>query len=334
MNLVRDGIGEKIGLFTSGISMFVAAIIVGFIRSWKLSLVMLSATFVSFLMTGFCGRNMRVNQIQAVGQYAIAGSLAEEVLSSARNVTAFGTQKQLQKKYNAFLTKASGFDFKAKFWLSSLIASALFVMNLQYALAFWQGNRFLRWGDVNVGQILTVVMASMVAGHSVQYIAPHLQAFGQAVAAGTKILNTIERESPVNPEEEKGHKPDNIIGDIEFKNVRHIYPSRLETTVLDDFNLKVPAGKMLALVGASGSGKSTIFGLLERFYLPVGGQVLLDGNNISELNLKWLRRQMAIVSQEPVLFSSTIYENIAHGLVGTEYEDVSLVKVSLDVLLI
>ena len=152
---------------------------------------------------------------------------------------------------------------------------------------------------------------------------PHLQAFGQAVAAATKVFNTIERDSPIDPETDKGEKPDKFIGNIEFKNIKHIYPSRPDTVVLDSFSLEIPAGKVVALVGASGSGKSTIFGLLERFYLPMSGEVFLDGNDISKLNLKWLRRHMAIVSQDPVLFSITIFESIAHGLVGTEYENVS-----------
>jgi ATP-binding cassette, subfamily B (MDR/TAP), member 1 len=154
---------------------------------------------------------------------------------------------------------------------------------------------------------------------------PHVGAFGQAAAAATKIFNTIERKSPIDPEADDGMKPNQYVGNIEFKNIKFIYPSRPDTTILEDFSLQIPSGKMVALVGASGSGKSTIFGLLERFYLPMSGTILLDGNDISELNLRWLRGCMAIVSQEPVLFSTTIYEAIEHGLVGTKYEHVSLV---------
>jgi ATP-binding cassette subfamily B (MDR/TAP) protein 1 len=282
-------------------------------------------TFISILTaSSFNGRNMRMNQTQAVNTYAEAGTLAEEVLSSARNVTAFGTQKRLEKKYKVYLEKASNFDFKSKFWLSGLIAGMMGLLNLQYALAFWQGHRFLESGELGVANILTVVMAAGVAGISIGHNLPHLQAFGAAVAAATKVFNTIERDSPIDPEADDGEKPDKFVGDIEFKDIKHIYPSRPDTTVLDGFSLKIPAGKMIALVGASGSGKSTIFGLLERFYLPMSGQVLLDGNDISKLNLRWLRRHMAIVSQEPILFSTTIYESIAHGLVGTEHENVSV----------
>ena len=154
------------------------------------------------------------------------------------------------------------------------------VLNLQYALAFWQGNRFLHSGELGVANILTVVMATMVAGISIGHNLPHIQAFGQAVAAATKVFNTIERKSPIDPETEEGEKPEEFVGNIEFKNVKHIYPSRQDTTVLEEFSLKIEAGKMVALVGASGSGKSTIFGLLERFYLPMSGQVFLDGRDI------------------------------------------------------
>lgn len=90
---------------------------------------------------------------------------------------------------------------------------------------------------------------------------------------------------------------------------------------MDDVSLEIPAGKVTALVGASGSGKSTIVGLVERFYDPVQGAVYLDGHDISKLNLRWLRQQMALVSQEPTLFGTTIFNNIRHGLIGTKYED-------------
>jgi ATP-binding cassette, subfamily B (MDR/TAP), member 1 len=92
---------------------------------------------------------------------------------------------------------------------------------------------------------------------------------------------------------------------------------------MDDVSLEIPAGKVTALVGASGSGKSTIVGLVERFYDPVQGTVYLDGHDISKLNLRWLRQQMALVSQEPTLFGTTIFNNIRHGLIGTKYEDAS-----------
>jgi ATP-binding cassette subfamily B (MDR/TAP) protein 1 len=323
MNLVQDGIGQKIGLFVAGVSGFITAIIIGFIRSPKLAGIMISATLALFIVIGSCGVFMKKNQVVSINQYATAASLAEEVLASARNVAAYGTQPRLEHKYKGILTTASNFDFKAKFWLSMMISGLMGILNLQYALAFWQGNQFLQKGELGVANILTVIMSTMIAGFSLGNIMPHVQAFGAATAAATKVFNTIERKSPIDPETDNGDIPDSLIGNIEFRNIKHIYPSRADTTVLTDFNLQVPTGKMIALVGASGSGKSTVVGLLERFYLPMEGQVLLDGKDIATINLRWLRQHMAIVSQEPVLFSVTIYESIAHGLVNTEYANAS-----------
>ncbi|OCK83169.1 P-loop containing nucleoside triphosphate hydrolase protein [Lepidopterella palustris CBS 459.81] len=321
MNLVQDGLSQKVALVITGCATFVSALIVGFVRSWRLSLVMLSATVAILMTMAIFGTRMRKNQTQAVDAFATAGTLAEEVISSARNVNAFGTQKRLEKKHDSFLVIASGFDFKAKAFLGIMIACMMTILNLQFGLAFWQGSRFIHSHELTVSQLLTVTMSMMIAGISIGHILPHIGAFGLAAAAAAKIFNTIERKSPIDPESDSGVKPDKVTGKIEFKNINLVYPSRPDTRILDDFSLLIPAGKMTAIVGASGSGKSTLFGLIERFYLPLAGEVLLDGINISALNLRWLRRNISLVSQEPVLFSTTIYESIAHGLVGTEYEN-------------
>lgn len=323
MDLLQDGIGHKIGLFITGISTFVCGIIIGLVRSWKLALIMLSGTVAVVIVMGIHGIMMRKSQVLSTDEYATAASLAEEILASSRNVAAYGTQNRFQQKYKTFLDKASNHDFKAKLWLSLMIGNVLAILNLQYALAFWQGNKYLHTGELGVSSIVTVVMVVLAAGFSLSSTLPHMQAFGAATAAANKVFNTIERKSPIDPESDEGEIPESIVGNIEFKSVKHIYPSRPETTVLMDFNLEVPSGKMTALVGASGGGKSTIIGLLERFYLPMKGQILLDGKDIAMLNLGWLRQNMAIVSQEPVLFSTSIYDSIAHGLVNGKYADAS-----------
>jgi len=160
----------------------------------------------------------------------------------------------------------------------------------------------------------------MIGAFSLGNVAPNIQAFTTAISAANKIFATIDRKSPLDPESEEGKKLDHFDGVVELRNVRHIYPSRPEVVVMESVNLVVPAGHTTALVGASGSGKSTIVGLVERFYDPVGGEVLLDGHNVHELNLRWLRQQISLVSQEPTLFATTIAGNIRHGLIGTEYE--------------
>lgn len=154
-------------------------------------------------------------------------------------------------------------------------------------------------------------------------MAPNVQAFNTAVSAAAEIFATIDRQSPLDPESDQGEKPDAIEGSLELGHIRHIYPSRPEVVVMEDVNLTISAGKTTALVGASGSGKSTIVGLVERFYDPVGGDVFLDDHNVQDLNLRWLRQQISLVSQEPTLFATTIANNIRHGLIGTKHENLS-----------
>jgi ATP-binding cassette subfamily B (MDR/TAP) protein 1 len=152
-------------------------------------------------------------------------------------------------------------------------------------------------------------------------LAPSIAAFTKAAAAGRKIFVAIGRPSPINPVSEGGKMLKDVRGTIELRNIRHIYPSRPDHMVLDNFSLVFQADKTTALVGPSGSGKSTVISLIERFYNPVAGEVLLDSVNIQELNVKYLRQQLALVQQEPVLFATTIYENIKFGLTDMEHID-------------
>ena len=189
-----------------------------------------------------------------------------------------------------------------------------------YGLAFWQGSRFLVSHDINLAAILTIILAIIIGAFSLGAVAPNGQAFTSGISAAAKIYNTIDRISPLDPTSAAGKILDTVEGSVELRNVKHIYPSRAEVVVMSNVNLLIPAGKTTALVGASGSGKSTIVGLVERFYDPVGGGVYLDGVNIETLNLRWLRQQISLVQQEPILFSTTIRGNIRHGLIGSRFE--------------
>ena len=144
----------------------------------------------------------------------------------------------------------------------------------------------------------------------------------EAVAAGEHIKKIIERVPKIDSENSNGKTLDSVQGEVEFRGVEFAYPSRVENPILLNFHLRVPPGKTVALVGGSGSGKSTIISLLQRFYDPLKGEVLLDGVNIRRLQLKWLRSQMGLVSQEPALFATSIKENILFGKEDGNMEEV------------
>ena len=269
---------------------------------------------------GLCSAFMVKNNKQSLEAYAKGGTVAEEVISSIRNAIAFGTQDKLARQYDSHLKVAEKYGRRMQMALGFMIGGMFWILYLNYGLAFWQGARFVVDGETTLSSVLTIMMAIMIGAFSLGNIAPNGRAFGTATAAAAKIFGTIDRVSPLDSSSDKGKKLENLKGTIELKHIKHIYPSRPEVTVMRDVNLHVPHGKTTALVGTSGSGKSTIVGLVERFYDPVGGEVLLDGHNVQDLNLRWLRQQIALVSQEPTLFGTTIEENIRHGLIGSKFE--------------
>ncbi|KAK9244769.1 P-loop containing nucleoside triphosphate hydrolase protein [Lipomyces tetrasporus] len=324
--LVQEGMSDKISQMVTNLTTFLAALTVAFVRSYKLTFILLSVIALIVITMTTASRYMIKYFRASLMGYSVGGTLAEEVISSVRNVQAFGVQDRLALDYDKYLAITEKWGLKAGLALGAMIGAMWFSVYCNYSLSFWQGSRFLASGELNVGNVVSVLMSMMNGAFTASHISPHLKQITNAIAAASKIFATIERQSAIDSSSPVGATLESVTGSIELKNVRFIYPSRPDVTVLRDFSLKIPAGSTVALVGASGSGKSTIVGLIERFYKPVGGNVTLDGHDINDLNVKWLRRQISLVSQEPVLFSCSIYENVAHGLIGTKYEHASEVE--------
>lgn len=177
-------------------------------------------------------------------------------------------------------------------------------------------------GDANHVNF-SVLMSVVVAATSLTSILPYVIDFVRAASAAAELFQLMDRTSRIDPFDESGERPTDVTGYLDFGGISFAYPTRPDVKVLNDFSLHIPAGKTTALVGASGSGKSTIVGLIERWYDPLSGTIKLDGQTIETFNLKWLRQQVRLVQQEPVLFAGTVAENIANGLVGTPWENES-----------
>lgn len=172
----------------------------------------------------------------------------------------------------------------------------------------------------SAGVVVNVFLSILVGSFALAQLAPEIQAITQARGAAAKLYETIGRVPTIDSSNPGGLKPEKVEGLITFENVKFSYPSRPDVPIVKDLTIAFPAGKTAALVGASGSGKSTVVNLVERFYDPLSGVVKLDGVDLRDLNVKWLRTQVGLVSQEPTLFATTIRGNVAHGLIGTIYE--------------
>ncbi|KID98618.1 ATP-binding cassette multidrug transport protein ATRC, partial [Metarhizium majus ARSEF 297] len=320
--LIQGGISEKLGLTFQGLSAFVTGFIVAFATNWKLTLITLCiapATIVVMAVTGIIEAGLETKILDI---YAQANSFSEGVLASARTVHAFEMRSRLVNKFDEYLIEAHRVGNKISPLFGILFSSEYCIIYLGFGLAFWQGVHMLGRGEIkSSGEVFTVLLSVVIAAVSLTSLAPYFIEFTRAASGAAQLFTLIDRQSAIDPFDESGEKPSDVVGHIELENVTFSYPSRPGTSVLDAFTLDIPSGKVTALVGQSGSGKSTIIGLVERWYNVTSGSIKLDGREIKHLNINWLRKNVRLVQQEPVLFQGSVFENIAYGLIGTEWQD-------------
>ncbi|GAB0184535.1 ATP-binding cassette sub-family B member 5 [Grus japonensis] len=246
--------------------------------------------------------------------YAKAGAVAEEILTAIRTVVAFNGQQKALAKYDANLEIARSVGVKKSITTNISLGVSQFLIFGSYALAFWYGTKLTAEEEnYDIGRVLIVFFSVLIGAFSLGQAAPNLESVANARGAAYEVYRIINKKRLIDSSSKEGYKPDKLIGEIEFRNIHFNYPSRPDVKILKGLNLKVQTGKTIALVGASGCGKSTTVQLLQRFYDPVQGEITLDGRDIRTLNVKWLRENIGIVSQEPVLFATTIAENIRYG---------------------
>lgn len=324
INTIQDGISEKIGLTLSAASTFVTATIIALAIYWKLALIVLSILPAMFLSASLLSKLVGRHADRSLVFNSTSNSFANDVFSSPRVAQSFGTPERLESLYKANQLESRKAGVKARFWSGIMLGAIFLVLYAAYALAFWQGGRSLSSGEVNTGNVVTILFAVIIGAFALSQVMRYLQVFIAATSAGREVFQIIDRVPKIDNFSESGRLMNKIEGEIDFRKVTFSYPTRPDMVVLNDFSLKIPPKETTAIVGLSGSGKSTLVGLIERFYDPSAGQILLDGIPINQLNLTSLRSHISLVLQEPHLFRASVFENVAYGLVGTPLEHVSM----------
>ncbi|KAM6491113.1 multidrug resistance protein 1, partial [Amanita muscaria] len=322
-HLVQQGISEKVALVVHFISAFCAGFALAYVRSWRLALA-LTSVFPCIILAGVIGSKGKAKYLQRSLQHvADGGNLAQEVFSSIRTAQAFGTQKILSALYDNHIDKSFQVAMKVPVYPTLAFGVIFFSIYGGYALAFSFGTTLINRGQASASVVINVVMAVLVGSFSLAMLPPELQAITDACGAAAKLYATIDRVPEIDSSDPGGLTPESCDGQITLEDLKFSYPTRPTVKVLKGLTLTFRAGKTGALVGASGSGKSTIISLVERFYDPASGVVRLDGVDVKNLNVRWLRSQIGLVSQEPTLFATTIRGNVQHGLIGTKHEHAS-----------
>ncbi|TMW55304.1 hypothetical protein Poli38472_013195 [Pythium oligandrum] len=310
---IKEGMGQKLGDLFRFTTQFFVGFIIGFARGWDITLVMAAIMpFMAMSMTWLI-KTMRAKSEWAQKVYAEAGAVAEETLGQIRTVASLNAERRALVKYNEKTLVAEKENIQLAKYVSIVFAVFLGSIWVMYSVGLWYGGHRVSQDKTTPAHVFQAFFGVLMGSASLAQISPNLTSVAQATGSAQALFKILDTASAIDASKDDGVIPETCEGAIEVVDVNFTYPTRPEAPVLKDYNLKIEAGQTVAFVGSSGGGKSTLVSLLERFYDPTSGQIFLDGRDIKDINVRWLRQQIGIVQQEPVLFQTTIYENIAAG---------------------
>jgi ATP-binding cassette subfamily B protein len=284
------------------------------LTSSKLTLMMLAVVPPVALGAVWYGRRVRKLSKESQDALAKASEVAVESLSGIRTVRSFAAEKKESARYGSAIEHSLSLAFRRIRLSSTFFGAASFLAFSSGAFVFWYGARMVAGGELSAGALLTFLMYTMQLAFGMSALAELWTDVQRAAGAAERVFELLHR-TPAIPAT-GGTTLAAIEGAVKFEHVQFSYPSRPDVKVLDDFSLELSPGEIVALVGPSGAGKSTIASLLYRLYDPASGTLKLDGAPYASLEPEWLRRQVGVVAQEPLLFSTSIAENIRYGRPG------------------
>ncbi len=281
------------------------------LTSPRLTLMMLAVVPPVALGAVFYGRRVRKLSKESQDALAKASEVAVESLAGIRTVRSFAAEKKEVARYVSAVEGSLALAFRRIKLSSAFFGVASFAAFGAGAFVFWYGARMVASAELSAGSLLTFLMYTMQLAFGMAALAELWTDVQRASGAAERIFELLHRK-PQIPSTGGTILPA-VKGAVAFEHVRFAYPSRPTSPVLSDFTLAIEPGEVVALVGPSGAGKSTIASMLYRLYDPLAGRLTLDGVPYDQLDPEWLRRQVGVVAQEPLLFSTSIAENIRYG---------------------
>lgn len=246
--------------------------------------------------------------------------VAEERLSSVRTVQAFAKEESEQKRYALRVHEVFALAKKEAFASGAFFGGAGLSGNLAVLAVLGYGGQMVMKNIITIGELTSFMLYTAYVGTALGGMTSFYSEIMKGVGASDRIFELLQRKSPIVTD--SGKMLEEVKGKIQFDGINFAYPTRPQSNIFKDFSLTVNPGTVIAVVGPSGSGKSTIGSLLLRYYDPLAGNIYIDGTNIKDVNLRWWREQVGVVSQEPTLFAGTISENIAYGREDATLEEI------------
>ncbi|BFI25167.1 protein MpABC4 [Marchantia polymorpha subsp. ruderalis] len=280
--------------------------------SWQLAISTFVICSTMWCFMRFYGRYQKSTAKTAQDSVASANEVAEETLSLARVVRTFGTEKDEVARYTKWSKRLVDINLRQNVAYGFWTWSSNTLYNATQVVALLIGGGYVMTGQISAEQLTKFVLYSEWVVHSTWWVGDHWASLMQAIGASEKVFNLLDLP-PSTQLVSKGRKLPEVRGRIQFNDICFQYPARPQVPVLRNVSFSIFPGELVAVVGLSGSGKSTIVGLLLRLYEPSHGQILIDGVPLNDLDIKWFRHQLGVVSQEPRLFSMDIASNISYG---------------------
>jgi ABC transporter fused permease/ATP-binding protein len=287
--------------------------------SWKLTIVMLAVVPIVAAGAGLYGRLIRRVSRKVQDALADSTAVAEETLAGVRTVRAFARERHEEQRYGSAVMRA--FELaRRRAWLGATFQGAVsFAGYGSIAAVLWYGGRMLSDGTMSFGELTSFLLYTFTVAFAIGALSGLWEDFAKALGASERVFELMDRKPEVSGGRERLPR---VQGQVRFDDVGFAYPSRPEMPVLAGFTVQLEPGEAVAVVGPSGAGKSTVAALMSRFYDPQAGAILLDGKPLSSLEPSWLREQVGVVSQEPILFATSIAENIRYGRPGASDSEV------------
>ncbi|GAY46368.1 hypothetical protein CUMW_096510 [Citrus unshiu] len=312
-NVVRSLVGDRVALLVQTLSSITIAFTMSLIISWRLALVIIAVQ--PLVIVCFYGKEVLLKRMskKVIKAQDESSKLAAEAVSNLRTITAFSSQERILKMLEK-AQEAPRREGVRQSWIAGIcLAFSRALVSCVVALAFWYGGRLVARGYINAKSLFEIFLVLVSTGKVIADAGTMTTDIAKGSNAVASVFAVLDRDTKINPEDPKGYRPEKITGHIELQYVHFAYPARPDVMIFKGFSINIVAEKSTALVGQSGSGKSTIIGLIERFYDPLKGAVKIDGEDIRSYHLRSLRRHVALVSQEPALFAGTVRENITYG---------------------